>query len=61
MNCSACVSYVAVVSSPRMYVPWPSSVCAYVPMTRSFKHRGIQNLFCASSPWPLMVGMNIPR
>lgn len=32
-----CASYVAVVSRPRTNVPWPSSVCAYVPMI--CKHR----------------------
>ena len=60
-NCSVDGSYVAVVSSPRMYVPCPSSVCAYVPMIFNATQRGIQNFFCSSSAWPWMVGMNMPK
>mmetsp|Transcript_10815 Transcript_10815/g.37552 ORF Transcript_10815/g.37552 Transcript_10815/m.37552 type:complete len:275 (+) Transcript_10815:294-1118(+) len=54
-------SYVAVVSRPRRYVPWPSSVCAYVPMMRLAFASGSHLWRWSSSPMPSMVGMNMPR
>ena len=61
MNSFFRTSYVHVVSNPLMNVPWPNSVCAYVPTISKFTHLGNQYFFCSSVPCPWMVGMNIPR
>ena len=52
-------SYVAVVSNPRTKVPWPSSVCAYVPMISSFCAIGSHLACCSGEPWDINAGMNI--
>ena len=41
-------------------LPWPSSVCAYVPIISRHLARGTNSCICSSVPWPLIVGINIP-
>ena len=59
MKCSVLGSYVAVVSKPRTKVPWPSSVCAYVPMISSFWAMGSHLACCSGDPWDMSAGINI--
>lgn len=49
---NSCVpaSYVAVVSSPRTNVPWPSSVWAYVPIIERLLVLSTHSACCSSVP-----------
>lgn len=49
-------SYVALVSNPRMNVPCPSSVCAYVPMIFSSIASGNHRSICSSVALAISAG-----